>query len=130
MGRLFIPAGAINALIAVAMGAFGAHALRGQLSDRLLEVFQTAVQYHAVHALGLILIGIIAQLLPAHRAIIASGWLLLGGMILFSGSLYLLALTGVTWLGAITPLGGMALIIGWGLLAWGGMTSQGGPRPR
>lgn len=119
MSKTFVPAGAINALFAVAMGAFGAHGLSGQLSERMLEVFQTGVQYHMAHALGLILVGIIAAQRPPNPAIEWSGRLLLAGIVLFSGSLYVLALTGIGWLGAITPFGGTAFLLGWGLLAWG-----------
>jgi len=108
--------GAVNAAVAVAMGAFGAHGLKEAIEPSLIAVYQTGAQYHIFHALGLLLVGVIARDCPS-RLVNVSGWLLLAGIVLFSGSLYLLAITGVRWLGAITPFGGTAFIIAWLLLA-------------
>jgi len=118
MNRLFITLGAINGLLAVALGAFAAHGLKARLDAPMLAVFQTSVHYQMIHALALVLIGIIAQTLPTSRPLRRAGWALLTGIIVFCGSLYLMAVSGLTWLGAITPLGGTAFLIGWGLLAW------------
>lgn len=105
--------GALTAAVGVALGAFGAHALKARLEPAMLDAWQTAVQYHLVHALG-----IVAIALAARPSFAPAGWLLVAGVILFSGSLYLLAFSGVRWLGAITPLGGLAFIAGWLWLAW------------
>ncbi len=118
----FVLVGSLNALLGVALGAFGAHGLKNRVAPELLTVWQTAVQYHLVHALGLLLIGILAHLLPDSALVRQAGWALLLGVVLFSGSLYLMVLSGVRMLGAITPLGGLAFLAGWGLLAlaaWG-----------
>jgi uncharacterized membrane protein YgdD (TMEM256/DUF423 family) len=104
-------AGAFNAMIAVGAGAFGAHGLRATASPRDLEVFETASRYHLIHALALVLCGILAARGLGRAAL--AGWLLQAGIILFSGSLYLLVVTGTRWLGAITPLGGITLMVGW-----------------
>lgn len=111
--RLFLSLGAAFAALAVVLGAFGAHALKTRLPANLLEVYHTAVQYHFWHALGLLAVGIALQQLPDASWLRAAGWLLTAGIVLFCGSLYLLALTGVRWLGAVTPLGGTAFILGW-----------------
>ncbi|WP_202081519.1 DUF423 domain-containing protein [Caldalkalibacillus salinus] len=116
MMKLFVLLGSINAFLTVALGAFGAHGLKGKLSDYHFEVFQTGVQYHMMHAIGLILVGILAQWLNPNLLNWA-GWTLLIGIILFSGSLYTLAMTGIGKLGAITPIGGLAFLIGWVLVA-------------
>ena len=108
-----IALGAVNAAIAVAAGAFGAHGLRDRLEPRALEIFETAARYQMYHALALVLCGVIAT-----RGAATAGWLLQLGIVVFSGSLYALALTGVKGLGAITPLGGLAFLIGWSWLAW------------
>ncbi len=115
--NLFVGMGSLHALLAVALGAFGAHVLKGRLAQDMLDVFQTGVQYHMAHALGLILIGILVHLAPAAASLKAAGWLLSTGIFLFSGSLYLLSVSGVRWLGMITPLGGVAFVAGWGVLA-------------
>ena len=114
--RLLILAGSINMFIAVAAGAFGAHGLKKILSAEMLAVWQTAVTYQIAHALGLL---IIAMLMPRLSSGLTAwaGSLMLAGIILFSGSLYVLALTGVRILGAITPLGGAAFLLAWVLLA-------------
>lgn len=119
MGRLFLIFGAVNAFLAVALGAFGAHGLKGRLSEHLLEVYHTGVQYHMSHALGLVLVGLAAYHWPDSTALRWSGGLMLVGILLFSGSLYALALTGARGLGAITPLGGTAFLAAWALLAVG-----------
>jgi uncharacterized membrane protein YgdD (TMEM256/DUF423 family) len=116
--RFFLVAGALSAAVAVMLGAFGAHGLRGRLPADLLAIYQTACQYHVYHALGLLVVGLLALQAPASGALRGSGWLMLLGTVLFSGSLYLLAITGQRWLGAITPLGGTAWIAAWLLLAW------------
>jgi uncharacterized membrane protein YgdD (TMEM256/DUF423 family) len=111
--KLFVSLGALAAALGVALGAFGAHALKARLSADMLAVWQTAVQYHLWHALGLVAIGLLAQHLPASGPLRLAGWLMLAGIVLFSGSLYVLAASGVRWLGAVTPFGGGCLIAGW-----------------
>ncbi|MBE0615879.1 MAG: DUF423 domain-containing protein [Burkholderiales bacterium] len=115
--RLFLASGCIAALLAVAIGAFGAHALKARVAPELLAVYKTGVEYHFYHALGLILVGLAAMQLPNSAWLRRAGWAMLAGIVLFSGSLYLLALTGLAWLGAITPLGGAAFIAAWTLFA-------------
>lgn len=115
--RVFLAAGAIAALLAVLLGAFGAHALKERIAADLLPVWRTGVEYHFYHALGLLAVGTLMLHLPRAALLRWAGWAMLAGIVLFSGSLYLLALSGVRWLGAITPLGGTAFIAGWLLLA-------------
>ena len=115
--RLFFVLGAVSALLAVAAGAFGAHALRERLGPDLLGVFEAGARYHMYHALGLLAAAWAVSRWPGGPAT-AAGWLFVAGTVVFSGSLYLLALTGQRWLGAVTPLGGLAFILGWGALAW------------
>ncbi|WP_020403537.1 DUF423 domain-containing protein [Gracilimonas tropica] len=113
--KIIIAIAAVLLALAVAAGAFGAHALKNILSAERLETWQTAVQYHAWHALGLILIALIGAQFE-----ITITWpvsLILAGIVIFSGSLYVLCLSGISWLGAITPIGGVAFISGWILLA-------------
>ena len=116
MDRTFLLVGALAGVVGVALGAFGAHSLRGRLSPEMLAVFETGVRYHMYHALGLLLIAAIAGRIEG-RLVVAAGWFFTAGIVLFSGSLYLLAATGITLLGAITPLGGIAFLIGWACLA-------------
>ena len=101
--------------LAVALGAFGAHGLKSQLSTEMLQTWKTGVDYHFYHALGLLLIGILAVSFPS-ELVKWSAILLTAGIVLFSGSLYALAISGIKWLGAITPVGGMSFITGWVLL--------------
>ena len=116
--KLFIFLGALAGAAGVALGAFGAHALKARLSADMLAVWQTAVQYHFWHALALIAIGIlIALALPGSALLRWAGWLMVAGILIFSGSLYALALSGVRSLGAVTPFGGVAWIAAWVLLA-------------
>jgi uncharacterized membrane protein YgdD (TMEM256/DUF423 family) len=115
--KLFLVTGCIAALLAIAFGAFGAHALKARIAPELMPVYRTGVEYHFYHALGLILIGLAAFHLPESAYLRGAGWLMLAGIVLFSGSLYLLALTGLRWLGIITPFGGTAFIVAWGLFA-------------
>ncbi len=122
--KLFILLGALAGAAAVALGAFGAHALRARLAPDQLAVWQTAVQYHFWHALAAVAIGIlVAGALPGSTALRWAGWLMVAGLVLFSGSLYLLVLSGARWLGALTPLGGAAWIAAWLLLAWAALRS-------
>ena len=117
MAKLFITLASLSGMLAVVFGAFGAHALKGKLDDQALKVFETAVQYHFYHTFALLVVGVIALSQPQTVLLKSSGWLFVIGILEFSGSLYLLSLTGVRWLGAITPLGGLALIAGWACLA-------------
>jgi uncharacterized membrane protein YgdD (TMEM256/DUF423 family) len=111
--------GAVLAAVAVLIGAFGAHALKERLDAYATQIYERAVFYHFVHALGLIAVGLaIGADLAGGRAGEAAGWLLLAGIAIFSGSLYALALTGIKRLGAITPIGGLAFVAGWLALAW------------
>ena len=111
-GRLAIALGAGNAFLAVALGAFGAHGLRHLVDARAIELWQTATHYHGFHGLGLLLLGNL-QLQQTGMRLQPAVALLGAGILLFSGSLYVLALTGITWLGAITPLGGICFLAGW-----------------
>ncbi len=104
-------------LIAVAAGAFGSHGLKGRLSPEMLDVFEIAVRYQMYHALAQFAAAWVAQH-SGQSAAVWSGWLFAAGIVIFSGSLYILSLTGVRWLGAVTPLGGLAFLAGWGCLAW------------
>ncbi|MEP7157436.1 MAG: DUF423 domain-containing protein [Betaproteobacteria bacterium] len=126
--RRLIVTGAVLAFLGVALGAFGAHALKTRIEPELLSAYQTGVQYHLVHALGVILVGVLVQVLPpatrGSKALVASGWTMMIGLILFSGSLYLLALSGVRSLGIVTPFGGMALLTAWLMLVVGMIKSR------
>ncbi len=113
----WIALGALNAAIAVAAGAFAAHALRARLDARALEVFEVGARYHMYHALAMLGVGVLASS-GAVRGAHTAGWIFQVGIVLFSGSLYTLALTGVKGLGAITPFGGIAFLAGWLWLAW------------
>ncbi|ATI02508.1 MAG: uncharacterized membrane protein YgdD (TMEM256/DUF423 family) [Cycloclasticus pugetii] len=119
----FITLGAFFAFLAVVIGAFGAHAVKGSLSPHYLAVYHTASDYQMWHAIGLILIGVLHQNNPSNLLRIA-GWFMLAGMLIFSGSLYILSLTGITILGAITPIGGIALLIAWLLFAYHSFKSK------
>ena len=112
MDRFFFIAGALSAFVAVALGAFAAHGLRARLSPELLATFETGVRYEMYHALALLGVAWAYSRWPG-TLVIASGWLFIAGTLLFSGSLYVLALSGVRWIGAITPLGGLAFLAGW-----------------
>lgn len=114
----FLLLAGINGFLAVALGAFAAHGLQERLEASLLATFQTGVQYHMYHALALLGVGLLSQQFPGAGIVRSSGWLFLAGIVLFSGSLYILALSGVRWLGAITPLGGVAFLAGWACLCW------------
>ena len=117
MDRTFLLLGAVAAFLAVTLGAFGAHGLRGRLTPEMLAVFQTGVQYHLYHALALVLVSAIMGRLSGWL-IQTAGWCFAAGIVLFSGSLYVLAISGVTIFGAITPIGGLAFLIGWACLAF------------
>jgi uncharacterized membrane protein YgdD (TMEM256/DUF423 family) len=108
---------AILGLVAVAFGAFGAHALRARLSPEMLTIWKTANEYHFYHALALLLVGVMARQTPSIGYGVPAACFLAGTLI-FSGSLYLLAITGMRWLGAITPIGGLLFLAGWAWLAW------------
>ena len=103
---------------AVVLGAFGAHALKGRLAPEMLATYHTAVEYHFWHALGMLGVGVLMSRSPDDSGLSWVAWLLIAGLLLFSGSLYLLALTGASWLGTVTPLGGVAFIAAWLWLAW------------
>jgi uncharacterized membrane protein YgdD (TMEM256/DUF423 family) len=115
--RTFFVIAAILGALGVMAGAFGAHALRGRLTVDLIDTFDTAASYHLIHAVALMLTAWAASRWPG-TATTAAGWLFLAGIVLFSGSLYALSLTGIRALGAITPFGGVAFILGWLALAW------------
>ena len=117
MERVFFAAGAVSAFVAVAAGAFGAHGLKSRLSAEMLDTFEVGARYQMYHALALLAVAWAQTRWPGGAATWA-GWLFLAGTLLFSGSLYLLSLTGLRWLGAITPLGGLAFLAGWLCLAW------------
>lgn len=116
MSKTIIMTAAILLALAVAIGAFGAHGLKAHLSEAMLQTWKTGVEYHFYHSLGLLVIGVLSVLMPSNLLNWSAAFLY-AGIILFSGSLYILALTGIRWLGAITPLGGISFIAGWMFLA-------------
>jgi len=116
--RLFLLFGAVYGLLGVAFGAFGAHALRSRLTPEMLAVYHTGVEYQFYHAFALLAVGVLITVRPA-PALPLAGWCFAAGVLLFSGSLYLLALSGTRWLGAVTPLGGLLFLVGWGALIRG-----------
>jgi uncharacterized membrane protein YgdD (TMEM256/DUF423 family) len=116
MDRTFLLVGALAAFIGVALGAFGAHGLRTRVSSEMLAVFETGVRYHMYHAFAILIVALALARIDGWL-IRAAGWLFTAGIVLFSGSLYALALSGVTILGAVTPIGGLAFLLGWACLA-------------
>jgi uncharacterized membrane protein YgdD (TMEM256/DUF423 family) len=118
MIRIFMAIAAILGGLSVAAGAFASHALREKLSERGLEIFETAARYQMYHAIALMLVALLlSQALVPQPTLVAAGWAFIIGIVIFSGSLYALSLTDIKVLGAITPLGGAAFIAGWGCLA-------------
>jgi uncharacterized membrane protein YgdD (TMEM256/DUF423 family) len=113
--KTFLALGGAAALLAVTLGAFGAHALKNRVPPEMLAVWHTGIEYHIFHALGLLAVGFAAAQVPESALLRWSGWLMLAGIVLFSGSLYALALSGRTWLGAVTPVGGLAFVAAWAL---------------
>lgn len=116
MHKLFLQFAALSGALAVSLGAFGAHALKARLTESgLLGTYETAVAYHFYHTLALLAIGLLAMKFPS-ATLNWSGYAMMAGILIFSGSLYVLSLSGIKWLGAITPIGGLAMIVGWVLL--------------
>ena len=116
--NLWVCLGAINGLLSVAAGAFGAHGLKDKVTPRHLEVFETAARYQMYHALALLAVAWLASRAQPNSYVTAAGWCFLAGIVLFSGSLYAIVLTGLNGFGRITPIGGLLFIIGWALIAW------------
>ena len=120
MVATWFAAGAVMCGLGVLLGAFGAHGLRDRVTPEMLAVFETGVRYHLVHGLALLAVAWATTRWP-NAWITASGWLFVAGIVIFSGSLYLLSITGVRWLGAITPIGGLCFVAGWFILALSAM---------
>ncbi len=118
MARLFFAIAALFAALSVAGGAFGAHALKGKLTDSALASFETGIRYQMVHALALLIVAALIAQYPEAKSLVTTGWCFIAGIILFSGSLYGLTLGGIKAFGPVTPLGGVAFIVGWIILAW------------
>jgi len=116
MARVFLVLGSINMLLAVALGAFGAHIVRDLITEHYYTIYQKAVDYHMIHGLGILMVGLFALKYPG-KLTQWSGWLLFTGIAIFSGSLYVLSLSGIDVIGAITPIGGVSFLIGWFLFA-------------
>ncbi|MHC5210913.1 MAG: DUF423 domain-containing protein [Planctomycetota bacterium] len=125
MERTLFALGSLSGLIAVAAGAFGAHALKSRLTPDMLAVFETGVRYQMAHALALLATAWAATQWPG-GAVRGAGWLFVAGTLLFSGSLYVLSLSGQRGWGAVTPFGGLAWLVAWGLLAWAAWSGRGG----
>lgn len=117
MTKFFLSIAAILAGLSVASGAFASHALKNRLSEGALAIFETGSKYQMYHALALLVVGLLLSRSEASTLLNISGLAFLAGIVLFSGSLYALSLSGIKWLGAITPLGGVAFLVGWGCLA-------------
>jgi uncharacterized membrane protein YgdD (TMEM256/DUF423 family) len=113
LARCFLLLGGVNAALVVLLGAFAAHGLKARISSDMMAVYQTATLYHAIHALGLILIGVVARWLPRSGYLRSAGWTMFAGIVLFCGSLYLVSAAGAGWLVAITPVGGAGFIFAW-----------------
>lgn len=111
--KLFLIFGGINAALVVVLGAFGAHGLKTKISSEMLAVYQTGVHYHLFHALGLMVVGLLETQIEGSAYLKWSGWLMLAGILLFSGSLYILSVNGIRWLGAVTPFGGLSFVVAW-----------------
>ncbi len=126
MTNLFLSLAAISGFLAVSIGAFGAHGLESVLSTDSMRTYQTGVQYHFYHTLALFGVGLLAMQIEPGRLLSIAGWAFVVGILLFSGSLYILSISGIRWLGAITPLGGLAFLVGWGCLFWLAITSRPG----
>lgn len=124
MPRIFLTLGSINAFLCVLFGALGAHGLKHILTSEMLVVFQTAVQYHFYHALGMILVGLVLFHLPQSRTLKLSGWLMFAGIVLFSGTLYAISLTEFRGLSKIAPLGGLSYMSSWILFAYAAWKSK------
>jgi uncharacterized membrane protein YgdD (TMEM256/DUF423 family) len=124
MSRIFLSLGTINAFICVLLGALGAHGLKHTLTPDMLTIFQTAVQYHFYHALGLILVGLTLFQLPQSRLLKLSGWLMVTGMLLFSGILYIISLTELRGLSKIAPFGGLSYMSAWLVFAYAAWTGK------
>ena len=120
MDRTFFALGCAFAFLAVAAGAFGAHALSGRLTPERLDTFEIAVRYQLAHALALLAVAWATTRWPA-GAIVTAGWLFVVGVVVFGGTLYTIALGGPRWLGAVTPIGGVCFLAGWACLAWGAL---------
>ena len=116
--KTFLIISSIGMFLGVLLGAFGAHGLRQKISADMLAIWNTGVLYHMLHCLGLAIIGLSLKILGDNNWLTFSGWALILGVIIFSGSLYLLAITGIRWLGAITPIGGLSFLVGWLCYAW------------
>lgn len=121
MAKGFFVTAAILAFLAVAGGAFGAHGLKSRVTPDMLDTYQTGIEYQFYHALGLLVVAIMMQVFQPGLMLKLSGYLFVGGIVVFSGSLYALVLTGTKWLGAITPIGGLAFLAGWVCLTIGGL---------
>ncbi|MGG1662014.1 DUF423 domain-containing protein [Brevibacillus sp. NRS-1366] len=115
--KLFLMLGSISGFLSVALGAFGAHALKEKLDDYSLGIFHTGVTYQTTHALALVLVALLLKWYPDSSGLVWAGWCFVAGTLVFSGSLYTLAMTGIKVLGAITPIGGVLFLVGWALLA-------------
>ena len=117
MERLFLVFGTLSALVGVGAGAFGAHGLKGRLDPEILSIFEVGARYQMYHAFALIAAAWLQTKWPS-KLVTIGGWMFVAGTILFSGSLYMLSMTGEKWLGMITPFGGLAFMAGWACLAW------------
>ena len=124
MNAIWIKWGSALLFLGVALGAFGAHAMKGRITPELTEVYKTAVLYHLIHALGILAVAALSGIFPANRLQLAETFLVLG-IFFFSGSLYLLVATGQKWLGAITPLGGLSFLAAWAVVFFS-ITNKGG----
>jgi uncharacterized membrane protein YgdD (TMEM256/DUF423 family) len=124
MTNIFILGAGINGFLSVALGAFAAHALKNIIEADLLAIFQTGVQYHITHSLALFGIAILTLYAPNSMALKISGTLFIVGILFFSGSLYILSITGIRWLGAITPIGGVCFLVAWGCLCWFALSTR------
>jgi uncharacterized membrane protein YgdD (TMEM256/DUF423 family) len=117
LDRTFLLIASVLGFLGVAFGAFGAHALKSRLSPDMLTVFETGVRYQMYHVFALLIVSAAIGHLGNARMLVMAGWFFFAGIVIFSGSLYALTVTGTRWLGAVTPIGGLALLVGWALLA-------------